>query len=166
MTEDLGAAPRSGWARLVPELCVTDLEASVAFWCGLLGFQIAYRRPAERFVYLEQAGGEQAGGEQAGGEQAGGAQVMLCQRNGRYETGPLEKPLGQGAMFQIYVPGIAPMLAAVTARGWPLYEPVREVWYRVGGIETGHRHFFVQDPDGYLLMIAEDLGERPAAPAR
>ena len=147
MSEDLGAAPRTGWARLVPELCVTDLETSVAFWCGLLGFQIAYRRPAERFVYLEQAGG---------------AQVMLCQRNGRYESGPLVRPLGQGAMFQIYVPGIAAMLAAVTARGWPLYEPVREAWYRVGNIETGHRHFFVQDPDGYLLMIAEDLGERPA----
>jgi len=147
MTEDSGRPPRTGWAPMVPELAVNDLAASLAFWQGLLGFAVAYRRPAERFVYLERAEG---------------AQVMLCQRHGRYETGRMERPLGQGAMFQVYVTSIAPVLAALKAADWPLYEDVREAWYGVGDVETGQRQFFVQDPDGYLVMIAEMIGERPA----
>jgi hypothetical protein len=30
-----------------------------------------------------------------------------------------------------------------------------------GDREAGQREVFVQDPDGYLVMIAHDLGERP-----
>ncbi|MCG8691317.1 MAG: VOC family protein [Minwuiales bacterium] len=146
MTNDLGGPPDGGWASLVPELAVTDLEASLAFWLDLLGFGIAYRRPAEKFVYL----------------QCQGAQVMLCERNGRYETGRMQPPFGQGAMFQIYLDSIDPILAALDAADWPLYEPPAETWYGVGDEETGLRKFFVQDPDGYLLMIGERLGGRPA----
>src|SRR5580698_8158734 len=91
-----GAVPRHGWARMVPELHVRDLATSLGFWCDLLGFAVAYQRTAERFVYLERAEG---------------AQVMLCQRNGRFETGPMLAPLGQGAMFQVYVDTIEPILA-------------------------------------------------------
>jgi hypothetical protein len=112
----------------------------------VLGFEIAYRRPEERFVYLERDS----------------AQVMLCQRNGRYETGAMEPPLGRGAMFQLYAPTIEPIRAALAAVDWPIYEPPRDAWYRVGAQEFGQRQFFVQDPDGYLLMIAHHLGQRPA----
>lgn len=53
---------------LVPELLVADLDRSLAFWCGLCGFEIRYARPEERFAYiavgtahlmLEQAGVDQ-----------------------------------------------------------------------------------------------------------
>jgi catechol 2,3-dioxygenase-like lactoylglutathione lyase family enzyme len=133
---------------MVPELHVTDLATSLAFWCDILGFAIAYQRPAEHFVYLERAEG---------------AQVMLCQRNGRFETGPMQPPLGQGAMFQVYVDTIDPMLAALTAAGWPIYLGPREVWRRTGDQESGQREVFVQDPDGYLLMLANSIGRRVVA---
>jgi catechol 2,3-dioxygenase-like lactoylglutathione lyase family enzyme len=142
---ELGHPPDGGWAKLAPELAVTDLATSLGFWRDVIGFAIAYQRPEERFVYLERAG----------------AQIMLCQRNGRYETGPLQRPFGQGAMFQIQVDAVAPILAALAARNWPLYEAPREAWYRAGAVEAGHRQFFVQDPDGYLLMIYQDIGTRP-----
>jgi catechol 2,3-dioxygenase-like lactoylglutathione lyase family enzyme len=145
MSDDLGGPPKSGWARLVPEVHVSDIAASLAFWCDVLGFEIAYRRPAERFVYLELQG----------------AQIMLCQRNGRYETGAMARPLGQGVMFQIYLHSIEPMLTALATANWPLYEAPRDAWYRVGDHETGQRQFFVQDPDGYLVMLAQDIGRRP-----
>ncbi len=32
---------------------------------------------------------------------------------------------------------------------------------RAGDQETGQREFFLQDPDGYLIMVAQNLGERP-----
>jgi catechol 2,3-dioxygenase-like lactoylglutathione lyase family enzyme len=146
----IGAPPRHGWARMVPELHVTDLATSLGFWRDVLGFGVAFQRPEEFFVYLERAEG---------------AQVMLCQRNGRFETGPMQPPLGQGAMFQIYVDTIEPILAALRLAEWPIYLGPREVWRRTGDQESGQREVFVQDPDGYLLMLASSVGRRAVGAA-
>lgn len=43
---------------------------------------------------------------------------------------------------------------------WPLYAGPREVWRQTGQIESGQREIFVQDPDGYLLMLAQEFGQR------
>jgi catechol 2,3-dioxygenase-like lactoylglutathione lyase family enzyme len=146
MSSEFGAPPRSGWAKMVCELHVNDIEASLAFWRDILGFAIAYQRPSEGFVYLEHPQGHQ---------------VMLCRRNGRFETGALDYPLGQGVMLQIYLTDIEVPLRAIKARNWPTYLGPREVWRRVGDRESGQREFFVQDPDGYLIMVAQNIGERP-----
>ena len=143
--EGEGRPPRGGFARMVPELHVTDVEASLDFWCNGLGFAIAYRRREERFAYLERPEG---------------AQLMLCQRNGRFETGPMQRPFGQGVMLQIAVADIGPIVSALAARSWPLYMEPREIWRRTGDREAGQREFFVQDPDGYLVMLSHNLGER------
>ena len=39
---------------------------------------------------------------------------------------------------------------------------MEENWYRKDDILLGCKEFLVQDPDGYLLRISEDLGQRPA----
>ena len=44
-----------------------------------------------------------------------------------------------------------------------LFEAPREAWYRTGPVEGGQREFLVQDPDGYLVRLAEDLGHRQPA---
>jgi catechol 2,3-dioxygenase-like lactoylglutathione lyase family enzyme len=142
----VGKIPAAGFAALIPELSVTNLEESVHFWCALLGFEIAYDRPAARFVFLHR----------------GAVQVMLCERNGRWEPAEMQRPFGRGINLQITVERIAPMLAALEAAGWALYEGPTEAWYRTGDDrEGGQREFLVQDPDGYLLRFAEDLGTRP-----
>ena len=87
---------------------------------------------------------------------------MLCEHNGRWETGSLETPLGRGINLQMSVPEVGPILAALATAGWPLYEGVTDAWYRVGAVESGEREFLVQDPDGYLLRFAENIGTRPA----
>ena len=139
-----GAAPEGGFAALVPELGVTDLDASLRFWCGLLGFSIAYDRPAARFAYLVR----------------GPVQIMLCQLNGHWETGELVRPFGRGINFQTTIPSLAPILAALTEAGWPIFEGPNEAWYRVGDAEHKQRECLVQDPDGYLIRLAESLGVR------
>ena len=149
MTDEFGKPPRGGWSKLVPELLVADIAASRTFWCDVLGFTIAYQRPADSFVYLERPEG---------------IQIMLCQRSGKWETAPLDHPYGRGAMFQLYVNDWDGLLAAVNASDWPLHSGPREVWRRHGDREGGQREFFVQDPDGYLLMIAEMIGQRPLTP--
>src|SRR5260221_4029411 len=112
MDEDMGAPPRSGWARLVPELLVEDIAISLPFWRDRLGFAIAYQRPEERFVYLERPEG---------------AQIMLSQRSGRWETATLERPLGRGAMFQVYVDDIEAVSAALALAGSTLYARPRAI---------------------------------------
>lgn len=145
MSDSPGAPPKHGWQRMVSELQVTDLDRSLAFWVGLVGFEIAYRRVDEKFVYLERPDG---------------AQVMLERRKGWFETGPMAIPFGRGVMMQVYVDDLEPIRAALSAAGWPSYLAPREIWRRTGDREGGQRELFVQDPDGYLLMIAQNIGER------
>jgi hypothetical protein len=73
----------------------------------------------------------------------------------------MNAPLGQGAMFQIYVESLERILANLKAIEWPLYEEVKEKWYRVGDSENGVRQFLVQDPDGYLVLFGQNIGSRP-----
>jgi catechol 2,3-dioxygenase-like lactoylglutathione lyase family enzyme len=143
-SDSTGSAPRDGFADLVPELGVSDIQASLSFWRDLLGFEIAYDRPDARFAYLVR----------------GRLQVMLCELNGRWETAPMQRPFGRGINFQMVVDRIDPILAALGNANWPLYEPPNEAWYRAGDQEVGQREFLVQDPDGYLIRLVERLGTR------
>jgi hypothetical protein len=145
MTTGLRAPPKTGWAKLVPELLVSDIGTSIEFWCNQLGFAIAYQRPEEKFIYLERPEG---------------AQIMLSQRSGKWETGLLDRPYGRGTMFQVYVTNIEPVERSLEAAGWPLYAGPREMWRKVGDRRSGQREIFVLDPDGYLVMVAHDLGYR------
>lgn len=151
MTADIQSAAGFTWARLVPELLVTDIAASLAFWRDLCGFRVAFDRPEEGFAYLDRDG----------------AQVMLDQagRGRDWITAPLAPPLGRGINLQIGVTSIRPILEALARGPWPLFMAPEEKWYRTGASETGVRQFLVQDPDGYLVRFAEDLGERPLGAA-
>jgi len=137
--------PPERWAPLVPELLVRDLAGSLAFWRGLLGFRLCYARPEAGFAYLEREG----------------SQVMLEEATAEsWHVGALEPPFGRGINLQMEAASLRPLLAALEAAAWPLYRPAEERWYRAGDRELGQRQFLVQDPDGYLLRFAEDLGER------
>lgn len=137
------------WARLVPELLVTDIGASLRFWRDACGFRVAFERPEEGFAYLD----------------LHGAQIMLEEKGqGRnWVTGPLEPPLGRGMNLQIGVPAIAPIVEALAEAGWPLFMAPERKWYRTGELETGVEQFLVQDPDGYLIRFSARLAQRPAA---
>lgn len=142
-----GNLPQGGFNALVPELDVSDIVQSLKFWCDLLGFGVAYDRPAARFAYLAR----------------GPVQIMLCERNGSWEVGELVRPFGRGVNFQIAVDALHPLLDALEQAGWPLFRPPVDEWYRAGDVESGQREFLVQDPDGYLLRFAQDLGIRPTS---
>ena len=132
---------------LVPELSVTDYEASRHFWCDLVGFSLRYERPEEGFGYLV----------------LGHAHLMLDQINlGRtWETGSLEPPLGRGINFEVQVENLDTILRRIKNAGWPIFVEPEEKWYRAGDIEIGVRQFLVQDPDGFLLRLQQEIGERP-----
>ena len=133
---------------LVPELIVSDLTRSLAFYCDILGFKIEYERPEDHFAFLS----------------FGGSQLMLEQdwhSESPWRVGPLEPPYGRGINLSIACPGASALVSALEAAGYPLRNPVEERWYRSGESLFGQRNFLVLDPDGYLLRFAEDIGSKP-----
>lgn len=132
---------------VLPELICTDVAASLAFY-RLLGFEVGYQRPQERFAYLE----------------LGDAHLMLEQpliRERLHPRAPLERPYGRGINLSIDVEDVDAVHAAVVATGREVFLPLEERWYQRNQDEIGVRQFAVQDPDGYLLRLSEDLGTRP-----
>lgn len=134
---------------IVPELSVTDWQKSRDFYCDLIGFSVLYDRPEEGFVFLT----------------LGRAQIMLDQIGiGRdfhgIDAAPAY-PFGRGMNLQIMVSALAPILERLEEAKIPLHMLPEDKWYRRDDIEVGNRQFIVADPDGYLLRLFEDLGERP-----
>ena len=144
-TRPSGSPPIGGFSPLAPELLVSDLTESLAFWTGLCGFIIAYDRPEEGFAYLQHPDG---------------AQVMLSARSGAWESGPLDRPFGRGVLFQIVLSDVDRVAGRFAAAGRPLAMPVREVWRNYGDRSGGRREIAVQDPDGYLVLLCQPLGYR------
>ena len=135
--------------KLVPELIVTDLRTSLHFWTTLVGFGIAYERPEEGFAYLD----------------LHGAQIMLEQQNSveqQWLSDELTAPFGRGINLQIEVVCVDTVINRLQTAQWPLFLEREEVWYRADDKEVGQRQFLAQDPDGYLVRLVENLGERCA----
>lgn len=128
------------FARLVPELIVSDIGSSVEFYTRLLGFDVMFDRPEERFAYLDRQG----------------AQLMLEQPTNRsFLLGDLQFPYGRGMNLQIEVDDLDALYDSVVKAGGRLALPLEEKWYGVGDDSFGQRQFVVADPDGYLLRFCQ-----------
>jgi catechol 2,3-dioxygenase-like lactoylglutathione lyase family enzyme len=131
-------------ASLIPELYCTSITASRKFYTEILGFEVLYERPENKFVMLERQG----------------AQIMLEEIGASREwiTAPLEHPFGRGVNFQIQTTAVDDLYVAVQRADATIFLPMEEKWYRADRAELGNRQFIVQDPDGYLLRFFQDLG--------
>ncbi|QNQ11481.1 bleomycin resistance protein [Sphingomonas alpina] len=134
---------------LVPELDVISLEASLAIYRGVLGFELLAERPDEGFAYLGR----------------GRAHLMLQQADGpgrRFRTAPLEKPYGRGINLQMEIDDADALYRRVVDAGLTIVLALEERWYQQGAMSRGQRQFVVSDPDGYLLRFFSTLGTRDA----
>lgn len=133
--------------RVIPELDVTSLSLSLAFYTAVLGFSVLYQRPEERFAMID----------------LDGARIMLEEAAGpgrRFRTAPLERPFGRGVNFQIQVDDARAVYSRVIESRSSVLIPLETRWYRVGQSERGNEQFVLSDPDGYLLRLFTDLGSR------
>jgi catechol 2,3-dioxygenase-like lactoylglutathione lyase family enzyme len=138
---------------LVPELYVSDLSASLAFYVGLLGFRIEYERPEERFAALS----------------LGDAHVMLEEApslkratpeefaQGHWRTANLERPFGRGLNLEIEVGDIQAIDSRISTGGYPLLLKLHDKSYRVGTECRVVRQLLVPDPDGYLVRLSQPV---------
>lgn len=134
--------------RLTPEFDVSDLDRSLAFYVGVIGFSVVFDRPEERFACLS----------------LDGVDVMLEDAAGpgrRFRIAALEHPYGRGVSFMIEVADVDGVHGCVQAAGCTIVVPLEDRWYRRDTIEYGRRQFVVADPDGYLLRFTTSLGQRP-----
>lgn len=125
---------------LTPELYVSDLEASLDFYCGLIGFEMEYARPEERFAYLKR----------------GNVSLMLEEPIGRtWLAGPLERPFGRGVNLQIMVEDVQALYAICQSAEANLLLALETKAYQRRDDTVSQTQFVVQDPDGYLIRLAQ-----------
>jgi catechol 2,3-dioxygenase-like lactoylglutathione lyase family enzyme len=147
-----GAAPSAAPAvglefnALVPELLVFELARSLAFYVELVGFRVEYTRTQPEFAFLS----------------FGESQLMLERDSGQpaWQVEPLDAPRGRGLNLSIHCLDAQGLAERLLRAGVTLRLPLEDRWYRCGEATLGERHFLVQDPDGYLLRFAQDLGAR------
>ena len=99
---------------LVPELSVSNLSRSRAFYVDTLGFKVEYERPANNFMYLSREG----------------AQLMIEETNGHWATGELEYPYGRGINFQFHADDVNALIKSLKKEGISLFRPLKESWYQ------------------------------------
>ena len=131
--------------KIIPELSVSNLERSLAFY-QLVGFKIEYERTENRFVFLS----------------LGEIQFMLQEisKDDKWDIAPLIYPFGNGINFQLEVENVDKIYEILKENNYDITFKMEENWYRQDNRLLGNKEFLVQDPDGYLIRFSEDLGEK------
>ena len=131
--------------KMIPELSVSNLEKSLAFYKAL-GFKIEYERPENKFVFLSM----------------GEIQFMIQELSDvdKWDVAPLSYPFGNGINFQLEVDNVESIYNSLKENNYKIAFEIEENWYRQDNKLLGNKEFLVQDPDGYLLRFSEDLGEK------
>lgn len=124
---------------LLPELTVSDIEKTKAFYIGILGFTLEYERPEDKFIFLSLEEN----------------QLMFEQANGAWQTGDLEYPYGRGVNFEMTVSDIDALYRRIRTAGIPLFRDIKENRYQSAETTIVQREFLIQDPDGYLLRFTD-----------
>ncbi len=137
---------------IVPNLMVTDMQASVAFFRDLLGFTLTFALDNERGMHDDPAGKAIVFASLKWEE----AELMLQSVESLAEELPVftnaSRPTASGTiMLRGYHPdALADTdVSAITVKG-----PVKQ-WY--GMIEL-----YLRDPDGYIICLAAPEGPPPA----
>ena len=136
--------------QLLPELSVTDLQASLEFY-ETIGFKIEYERPEDKFAFISFEN----------------VQFMIQEirkpddsKKDKWNVGELKYPFGNGINFEIDINRqISTIYDKIRQAGYKIAFDIEENWYRENNVLHGNKEFLVQDPDGYLLRFSEDLGE-------
>ena len=130
---------------LIPELSVRDLEKSLKFYVEIMGFKKEYSGGKQRFTLIS----------------LGDIQLLLEEgEECPWFEEELVYPFGRGISFSLEVPEPEVVLSKLKENNIEVKAEIEEKWYKFKDKLLGEKQFLVMDPDGYLLRIVEDLGEK------
>jgi len=133
------------WCKMVPEISVTSYDNSIEFYTTILGFEIKYTRVSPKFAYLEFEG----------------SQLMIEELHSEgWNVAELVYPFGRGVNFQIECSDVDEIYRRIISADISIYMEMQENWYGTGDGRVGNKEFIIQDPDGYMLRFAQDMGTR------
>ena len=124
------------YKKLTPNLLVDDVERSLAFYTGILGFAQGMTVPdASPFVFAQVTNGA--------------VEIFLNDAKGAVEEYPMlgGRPLGATGTMFIEVDQIEALWADLQGKA-TIVVPFFTQWY-------GMKEFAIADPDGYLITFAE-----------
>jgi catechol 2,3-dioxygenase-like lactoylglutathione lyase family enzyme len=128
--------------RLTPNLIVSNVERSVAFYRDVLGFSVAFTVPAASPLVFAAV-------------QSGPVEIFLNAPEPAVAEYPAfkDRPIGGTLTMFIEVAGIRAVHDSLKNRV-KVVMPLETKWY-------GMTEFAFEDPDGYLITFAEREAERP-----
>jgi len=132
------------WNQMIPEFDVFNLGETLHFYRDLIGFNVVYDRPEDKFAFIE----------------FNDVQIMVQEidkENLKWETGALDYPLGRGINFQIDVTNIDEIYNKLLKENYKIFVKMEDHYYRKDNEMLGEREFLVQDPNGFLLRFAQDI---------
>lgn len=103
------------WNKMIPELSVTNLDKSLAFY-KTAGFVVEYDRPEDNFAFIS----------------LGEIQFMLQQVSvdDKWSVAPLVYPFGNGINFQLEVNNLSEIYDNFKGSGYEISFDIEENWYR------------------------------------
>jgi uncharacterized glyoxalase superfamily protein PhnB len=124
--------------KLTPNLVVRDVSASLAFYRNVLGFERAFSVPDDPPHVFAACGGN-------------GIEIFFNDRKAVGEDYPaLAATIGGSFTMFIEVDDLKAVLANVEKHSAKITMPVKDQFY-------GMREFAFEDPDGYVITIAEKM---------
>lgn len=122
--------------KLTPNLVVSNVERSVAFYCDTLGFTLTQKVPDQSPLVFATV-------------QSGDVEIFLNAPEPAMAEYPAfkSKPIGGTLTLFMEVEGIAPLHEALAGRV-TVVMPLERKWY-------GVTEFAIVDPDGYVITFAE-----------
>lgn len=128
------------FGKMIPELTVFDIEKTKAFYRDILGFQMEYERPEDKFVFMSFEG----------------SQFMFEEiHEDGWNVGEMKYPLGQGVNFSIEANNIGELYSNLVKEGLSFCRDMMVSTYEVNGEDVEQREFIIQDPNGYLLRFTD-----------
>lgn len=136
---------------IIPNLMVTDIHASLAFYRELLGFDLVFAIDQEKTIHQETAGKPISFATLAWND----AQLMLQTVDSLAEDlavfGPASVPTPSGT---IYIRGFHPDRLEGKDLGDRVVKAPFQQWY-------GMKEIYLRDPDGYIICLGAAEGAPP-----
>jgi len=153
------SAAETGWVVVGPRhagITVSDLDRSLEFYVGLLGFDLLWRRLYEEREIAEIVGVPEATAFDIAmlAVPGGGLEVELLEYRGCERVSASARPCDYGGgHFAVFVDGIDRLHADLAGRG-VLFRSDRPVEMSAGA-NRGGKSLYSLDPDGYVIEFHE-----------